>query len=117
MLIFALMRLQFIVFGFLALTACNDAKTLPETEHLEKAKMIDVMTDMALMEASINIRLPQSPNPATDTSLKFNIYSDHNIKKSLYDSSLTYYGERPDELKEIYDSVMARLTKMKQNNN
>src|ERR1700741_1739111 len=96
----------------LATFSCS-APAVPEIpkDILDKDKMAAGLTDLSIMEASINVSHFNAGNKETD-SLRFNIYKQHNITRAAYDSSIAFYSKHPEEFKEIYDAVVEKLTKL-----
>ncbi|MCD6067234.1 MAG: hypothetical protein K0S33_2060 [Bacteroidetes bacterium] len=95
------------------LFSCSEASTDAQIKHLDKQKMTEVLRDLALMEAAVTIKIAPDPSQPIDSTLRFNIYRQHNITKGMYDSSLSYYSNHPQEFKEIYEKVLEQLQQMK----
>lgn len=110
-----MLRKSLILFSTACMLACSPAEKKQEMPDncLNKEQMIEVLTDFTLMEASINAKYGQPNQRVNDTSFRFNIFKEHGISRAQYDSSLHYYSKDPVLFKEIYDSVLVRITDLK----
>ena len=111
---------------FVLATACGhkDKGFIPE-RLLSEQEMVDIMTDVQIIEADINYQKTQEHEPNPNDTIKIipkdyvkisgNYYSQlfehYGITDSIFEQNLKYYTERPAELEKIMDSVMQRLTK------
>jgi hypothetical protein len=98
------------------LFSCSEKKPLsiPPT-ILPKEKMVEVMVDIHLLEASINLSIsyadkitPGNPNPTPN----FDILTKNKITKKQYDDSFDFYTQHPELLNEVYEQVLSDLSKM-----
>ena len=94
---------------------------------LNEQEMIDLMTDVQIIEADINFQKSQEheqePNDTIKTIPKdyvkmsrdyyTQLFEHYGITDSIFSQNLRYYTERPDKLEKIMDSVLQRLTKEK----
>ena len=113
---------------FVLVVACGrkDKGFRPErllTEH----EMIEVMTDVQIIEADINFQKSQEPGHDIDDTIKVvpkdfvgmsrnyyaQLFEHYGITDSIFEQNLRYYTERPAVLEKIMDSVVQRLTKEK----
>ena len=97
---FKVFSLLFIVF----LIACGSPKEKIPDDILSKEKMIEIVTELHVTEASINLNLYNADSLKT-------IYSKHQVTKSQYDSSFKYYALHPKQLSEIYKGVLNEISK------
>ena len=95
--------------------ACTgtDAESAPPADLLDKNSMAEVMTDLSLAEAVINIKTIQNPAFNSDSLVKFNIFKQHSITRQQYESSIKYYSAHPAEFKEVYDMVLKKIEGIK----
>ena len=118
-------RFIFIVFALLLFSACgNKSKTFVPDRLLTEQEMIDLMTDVQIIEADINYQKTQErehkdsiPNKPIDPVKLSRLYYDqlfehYGITDSIFKQNIKYYSERPDVLEKIMDSVVQRLTKV-----
>ena len=105
---------------FVLVAACGhrDKGFMPE-RLLTEEEMIDVMTDVQIIEAQINYQKSSDKEHDTisaDYKAMTQAYYDqffehYGITDSIFSQNLKYYTERPETLKRIMDSVVQRLTK------
>jgi hypothetical protein len=100
----------------LLLSACNGNTAADSPENvLPKEKMAEVMVDIQLMEASLNLSTynPQKVGKqGSIVSLNLDVLKKHNISKQQYDQSFEYYCKNPLELGEVYQLVLNRLSQL-----
>ena len=113
---------------FVLVTACGrrDKGFMPE-RLLSEQEMVDVMTDMQIIEADINYQkaMEREQEQAYDTVvfrhkdfLKISrecydqLFEHYGITDSIFTQNIRYYTERPVVLERIMDSVMQRLTSL-----
>ena len=86
---------------------------------LSEREMIDIMTDVQIIEADINYRKSQemeavsSPNDYRELTRSYydQLFEHYGITDSIFSQNMRYYTERPAQLEKIMDSVFQRLTK------
>ena len=125
-------RLFFIILSFVLVTSCThkDKGFIPErllTEH----EMIDIMTDVQIIEADINYQKTQERERiaelerlrdegdtvvimykdflAISRDCYEQLFEHYGINDSIFNQNVRYYTERPATLEIIMDSVMQRL--------
>ena len=117
-------RLTCIILFLVLVTACGhrDKNFIPE-RLLTEQEMIDVMTDVQIIEADINTQkskeLEQSDSIAIEpkdyAKLSRDYYDQlfehYGLTDSIFEQNIRYYTERPIVLEKIMDSVMQRLVK------
>ena len=113
-------RLILIFLLFVLVAACGhrDKGFMPE-RLLTEEEMIDVMTDVQIIEAEINYQ--KSTDKEQDTistdykamaqSYYRQFFEHYGITDSIFSQNLKYYTERPKTLQRIMDSVVQRLTR------
>ncbi len=99
----------------LLLNACQLANELPENV-LSQEKMVKVMVDMQLIEGALN----QQQNAAADVFNLAQLYYDtlfakYSINQTVIDSSLSYYGRRPEIFDKILEDVIISLSRLELN--
>ena len=104
---------------FVLVVACGhkDKGFMPE-RLLSEAEMVDVMTDVQIIEADINYRKSQvraEESKAVDyrnltQSYYGQLFEHYGITDSIFSQNMRYYTERPDLLEKIMDSVTHRLS-------
>ena len=119
-------KLFFITFLLLLLSSCgNRSNTFKPARLLTEQEMIDVMTDVQIIEADLNNQKAKErerdPNDTTKIVPKDyvkmsrdyydQLFEHYGITDSIFAQNLRYYTERPAVLEVIMDSVMQRLIK------
>ena len=119
-------RLALLLLLFVLATACGrrDKGFMPE-RMLSEQEMIDIMTDVQIIEADINYQKTQEHEQKPDDTIKIvpkdyvrmsrdyydQLFEHYGITDSIFVQNMKYYTERPEVLGRIMDSVMQRLTK------
>ena len=90
---------------------------------LTEQEMIELMTDVQIIEADINYKktqerehkdsIPSKPiDPVKLSRLYYNqLFGHYGITDTIFKQNIRYYTERPAVLEMIMDSVVQRLTK------
>ena len=117
-------KLTLIALLLVLVTACGhkDKGFVPD-RLLNEKEMIDIMTDVQIIEADINYKKSQDREqgqPQKDYSQMARSYYDqlfehYDITDSIFTQNIRYYTERPEVLEKIMDSVMQRLMKEQTN--
>ncbi|MDQ3112412.1 MAG: DUF4296 domain-containing protein [Bacteroidota bacterium] len=128
---------RFLIVALLFLFSCSQ----PEPEAVKKPddlipeeQMVQVIADVHLLEAALNVRTPQVVRPAgpfpktlevpRDTLIKavivdpnapppigwYDIFKKHGITKERYETSMAWYSAQPEKLNSLYDKVITELT-------
>jgi len=119
-------KLSIIVLLFVLAAACGskDKSFMPE-RLLSEQEMIDIMTDLQIIEADINHQKTQERNQNEDDSVKIvpkdyikmsreyygQLFEHYGITDSIFVQNMRYYTEQIPVLERIMDSVTNRLTK------
>ena len=117
-------RFVFIVFALLLFSACGDkSNTFVPDRLLTEQEMIDLMTDVQIIEADIshqktqererNDSIPHAPfDPAKLSRLYYDqLFEHYGITDNILSENMKYYTMHPADLERIMDSVTQRLTK------
>jgi len=76
--------------------------------------MVDVLTDIQIMEAAINVRKTANKKTAYLKSRGYDtIFSHYGIDDSLFIKNFNYYSDDPETMLRIMDSVTVKLNQMK----
>jgi deoxyadenosine/deoxycytidine kinase len=119
-------RLSIIILFFVLVTNCGhkDKGFMPE-RLLNEQEMIDIMTDVQIIEADINFQKSKErerdPNDTTVIAPKDyvkisreyydQLFEHYHITDSIFVQNMRYYTLQPATLEKIMDSVMNRLAK------
>ena len=94
---------------------------------LTEQEMIDVMTDVQIIEADINNQKTQEKDQKEEDSVEIvpkdyvkmsreyydQLFEHYDITDSILVQNIRYYADRPESLERIMDSVVQRLEKEK----
>lgn len=107
------MKKFILLFLSIVLFACSDeqAVSIPDTV-LSQEKMAEVLVDIHLLEASMNVHANPMTIASTDMQVGADVFKKHAITKKQYDESFVYYSQNPKLLGEIYQLVLNSLSKM-----
>jgi hypothetical protein len=121
-------KLSIIMLFFLLVTACGHKEKgfMPE-RLLTEQEMIDMLTDVQIIEADINYQKNLERDQQNEDSVKTapkdyvkmsreyydQFFEHYGITDSIFSQNIRYYSERPEVLERIVDSVMNRLDKEK----
>ena len=113
---------------FVLVTACgNKNKSFMPERLLTEQEMIDMMTDVQIIEADINYQKTEERDQNEEDSVKIvpkdyakitreyydQLFAHYGITDSIFTQNIRYYTERPVVLERIMDSVKNRLAKEK----
>lgn len=83
------------------------------TVVISEPQMVEIITDVQIMENAINLRRGRSQKIVNLKTTGFNeIFKHYNITDSIFYENLDYYNENPELMKRILDSVSARFEEM-----
>jgi len=112
----SLLKPVFFYAALLLLSACGIKSSGPEIKKpeplLSKEQMVLILTDLHLLEASVNLRNAQ--NQATskkDTLLYSDIFKKHATSYEVFQQNFRYYASQPVVLSQLYDEVIIDLTR------
>lgn len=70
--------------------------------------MVNILTDVQILEATIDLNIVSGTAKTDNHS---SIFKKHHITRQQYDSSMLFYSSHPELLTQIYDKVIAELSK------
>lgn len=96
--------LMFALLGAVLLSGCS------EEAPISSQKMEDFLVDYYTLEGAL--RYAQRSNKSLDRNAVYaDFIKDHGYTVEQVDSAFAYWGARPREYKKIYDKVVERLEK------
>lgn len=103
----------FILLSFFLFACTNpDSVSIPDSV-LPEEKMAEMMTDIHLLEATMNIQVGNTDKMGPDgKAINFNIYKKHQVTKEQFEESYKFYTENPELLAEVYQLVLNNLSRM-----
>lgn len=128
---------KFLFLAFLLVFACNKPKVASiekPADLISEEKMVQVLVDVHLLEAALNLRNPTVPRPHRPVSMEqfkdtllppfsadpnskdplplYDIFKKHDITKKQYEASMKWYCSQPEKLSVLYEEVITELTKL-----
>jgi hypothetical protein len=101
-----------VMLAFIASCNSNDTVNIPD-DVLPKEKMADVMVDIHLLEATLNINAFNTTTASGKQLLPtVDILKKNKITKKQYEDSFYFYTNNPALLKEVYQLVLNKLSTM-----
>lgn len=90
--------------------ACDKAPSgvIPES------KMEDLIVDLEMADAYIEMHWDQFPDDSSRLVLKQSVFMKHEVTPELYDTSLVWYARNMDVYVKVYDNVIGRLKSMRE---
>lgn len=90
----------------------NPQKVTIPSSVLSKEKMAEVMVDIHLLEATLNVQVGSNDKIKVQGPASVNIYNKHQVTKAQFEESFQFYTENPDLLVEVYQLVLNDLSKL-----
>ncbi len=108
------MKKIIVIFFSVLLVSCTDNKevAIPENILTEK-KMADVMTDMQVLEAAINLNITDDITAGKIPDLKAStlaLLEKNNVTEKQYNESFDFYTQHPHLLIEVYKIILNNLS-------
>lgn len=112
-----------LVLLFVLAVACGRKDSFIPDRLLTEQEMVEVMTDVQIIEADINYQKTQErdandsiktePKDFVKLSAEYyqQMFEHYQITDSIFAQNIRYYTERPAVLERIMDSVVQRLTR------
>lgn len=100
----------------LSLMSCSDNKTEATAPSvlLSEQEMVDVITDVQIIEQAINYRRGKNIKTKNLKTKGFDaVFSHYGITDSIFYENLDYYNSNPETMKVIMDSVNVYFERMK----
>ncbi len=98
--------------AMLSMLACNRQENGIAECILSESQMIDIMTDVQIIEADINSRRAKGMNIDSASIVLYDqLFEHYGITDSIFNQSMRYYTYNPKALEDIMDSVTNRLLK------
>jgi len=106
-------RLTLISLLFVLVVACGHKdKSFKPERLLSEQEMVDIMTDVQILESDMNYRKSKGENiEGMAQSYYDQLFEHYSITDSVFQQNIRYYTERPPVLERIMDSVVGRLTR------
>jgi hypothetical protein len=100
------------VAGIFLFIACSGKEEKRPTSVLTEEKMIALVIDIQLADATVTLsNYGQSNLPIDKEKLFAAIYKKHNTSKKIVEESFFYYSGHPEQFEKIYEEVITGLSK------
>jgi hypothetical protein len=103
-----------VIFSFLLFfsVSCETSEEIPD-HILSEEKMISVIVDTQLLEATYNSRLLSVADRKERMKRYYTeIFEHHGITEESFNESYNYYEDHPKKLELIYESVFEKLEEL-----
>lgn len=104
-----------LIMALLLVMSCTDRhdKHAEPAVLLPEARMVEIITDVQIMEQAINLRRGRSKSIYNLKTHGFKeIFTHYNITDSIFFENVDYYNSTPETMKRIMDSVGANFQRM-----
>ena len=102
----------FVSFALFVFVSCQDLKKTERPDNLiPEDKMIDVLTELALVNAARNYNKQKLEQTGIEPDVY--VYEKYGIDSLQFERSNDYYAEQYTQYERIYDSVKSRIQVMK----
>jgi hypothetical protein len=105
------------VFILLIITVSCENPIVEKPEILiKKDKMIEIIVDAHLAEATFNMRRNQDSlvMKSSSTDFYYSVLKDHQVTDSVFEQSFVYYASFPKQFEKMYQDVMNKLNEIEQ---
>ena len=75
-------------------------------------KFINVLVDVHLADGIAVENMSSGKGLLDSASLYGSVFNKYNVNRTMFDSTMSYYSEHPDDFQKIYNKVTARLKLM-----
>ena len=95
------------------LLACTSPKERIPEGILSQKEFASILKEVHLAEATFELQKTNGKEEAENALVNSyqTIYGNHHIDENKFQETLNYYANNPDELEEIYATVLEELTK------
>ena len=102
-----------LTFFILTSFACNSSapEVIIPPEVMSKDSMVSILVDVHLLEATIDLGIMQGAIDPKQADKYYPVFKKHNITRQQYDKNLLFYSSHPELLDQIYDKVIAGLSR------
>ncbi len=103
----------YLVIGILLFSSCNTKNENKTTDGIiPESKMITIITDLHIIDATINIKHINKRNNNKKITKYYNyVLKKYGYNRIQFNKSIEYYSGEPEKLDKIYDKVLEELSK------
>lgn len=101
----------FFISLLIVMQSCSTESAGPKPEvFLSEDRMIEITTDIQLVEAALNYRRNIGQDFAnTKAEYYAELFERHDIDLQIYQENVDYYNQKPARMENIYDAVLKNL--------
>ncbi|MBW6534752.1 MAG: DUF4296 domain-containing protein [Mariniphaga sp.] len=110
------MKRIILLFSFMAFFFCSKPVVEKPELLIQENKMIDMLADFHLAEATFNARRHRDSLVMKSSSADFyySILDKHQVPDSVFEQSFVFYVSQPRKFEKMYRQVMNKLNEMEQ---
>lgn len=105
--------LVFIMALLLFFSSCEESKKTKAAKpavFLTETQMVDLITDVQLLEAALNHRRNIGQSTTELKPIWFNqLFEKHQITAVIFEENMSYYNEQPAVMEQILEEVLANI--------
>jgi hypothetical protein len=101
------------IFSFLLILGCGSQRGIKKKYLLDRNTFVDLLVDIHLAYAI------QGSSEYHEIARKYDsidvhsiIFRKYDVEKAAFDSTMSYYTKKPEDLIKIYDEVIMRLNQL-----
>ena len=105
-----------ILFIFISFFSCSKPVVKEPELLIQENKMIDLLADIHLAEATFNARRHRDSLLMKSSSADFyySILDKHQVPDSVFEQSFVFYASQPRKFEKMYRQAMNKLNEMEQ---
>lgn len=105
----------FLAFVFLAFVACDDVPFEKPDNLVKEKKMIDMLVDIHIAEATYShVRYDSIMQNTTSADFYYSILDKYEVPDSVFEKSFVFYASTPKHFEKMYRKVMSKLSAIEQ---
>jgi hypothetical protein len=101
-----------IFFLFFLFASCSEKPVEIPADVINRDEMASILTDISLAQASYSVRVHADSVKYKMSDYVNQVLIQHSTEKDKFLLSLKFYGEHPEVLQQVYDSVITNLSKL-----
>lgn len=92
----------------------SDANILPSDSIISEPMMIQILADVHILEAGVQLQKNRGKNPGADAEHLYNgLFRKYRITENRYLQNLDYYRSNPAAFEKFYQKVIAEIDSRK----
>jgi hypothetical protein len=82
-------------------------------ETIPSKKFINVLVDIHLADGIAVENMSQAIGPVYDSATLYgSVFSKYGVTRTMFDSTMSFYSEHPDDFQKVYNKVTAKLKRL-----